>query len=101
MTRLLLCTCLLGAACLVGVAAPAEAAQRSCVSVSEYRQVDRGMTRRSVHRLFDTGGRRVAFYSTGVFSSEIRRYRGCPRFSAVSVSYRNGRVRAKSAIWGL
>jgi len=88
-------------ATLTGVSTPAQAAVRGhCVSPGEYRQVHRGMTRHHVHRIFDTRGRRTAFSRHGGVTAEIRRYRGCPRRSAVSVAYGNGRVRGKSASWG-
>ena len=100
--RQVLCAFALAIACLAGTAASpahAQAEARACVSPGEYRQVHRGMTKRRVHRIFDTRGRRVAFSRDGRFTSEIRRYRGCPRRSAVSVGYGNRRVRSKSAVW--
>jgi len=85
---------------LTGGAVPAHAdLPATCVNRGEYRQVHQGMTMRRVHRIFDGRGRRTAFSRHGRFTSEIRRYRGCPHRSAVSVSYGNGRVRSKSASW--
>jgi hypothetical protein len=87
-------------ATLTGVSTPAQAAiPGPCVSRGEYRQVHRSMTKHRVHRIFDTRGRRTAFSRRGGVTAEIRRYRGCPRHSAVSVAYGNGRVRGKSASW--
>jgi hypothetical protein len=86
-------------ACLVAMPSPAQAEARRCVSPGEYAQVHKGMPKRAVHRVFDTRGRRVAFSRHGRFTSEIRRYPGCPHRSAVSVAYGNGRLRAKSASW--
>jgi hypothetical protein len=98
--RPILCAFVLAVTCMAGAAAPAQAEGRHCVSPGEYRQVHRGMTKRHVHRVFDTRGRRVAFSRDGRFTSEIRRYRGCPRDSVVSVAYGNRRVTSKSAVWG-
>jgi hypothetical protein len=95
-----LCVCAVTVVCLAGTVVPAQAAGRACVTVREYGQVHRGMSLRSVHRVFDTRGRRVVFFSHDGFSSEIRRYRGCARLSIVSVAYNNGRLRSKSAVWG-
>jgi hypothetical protein len=86
-------------ATLAGGAVSAHAEARACVSPGEYRQVHRGMTKHRVHQIFDTRGRRTAFVRRGGSTFQIRRYRGCPRHSAVSVAYGNGRVRAKSASW--
>ena len=98
--RQLLCACVLVLACLGGTVSLAQAGGQACVNRGEYRQVHKSMTKRRVHRIFDSRGRRVAFSRNGRFTSEIRRYRGCPRRSAVSVAYGNGKVRSKSAVWG-
>lgn len=98
--RQLLCTCALVLAGLGATSPSAQADTPGCVNRGEYRQVHKGMTKRRVHQIFDTRGRRVAFSRNGRFTSEIRRYRACPRRSAVSVGYGNRRVRSKSAVWG-
>lgn len=92
-----LCAFALVATCLIGIPTTAQADTKVCVSPGEYSHVHRGMTKRRVHRVFGSRGRRVAFSRRGRHTSEIRRYRGCPRRSMVSVSYVNGRLRAKSA----
>ncbi len=89
----------LAAALLTAVGTPTQGTPGPCVSRGEYRQVHRGMTRHHVHRVFDTRGRRTAFSRNDEFTFEIRRYRGCPRHTAVSVGYGNGRVKGKSASW--
>ena len=86
-------------AALTCVSAQAQATPGPCVSRGEYRQVHRGMTKHHVHQVFDTRGRPTAFSRRGGFTSEVRRYRGCPRHSAVSIAYGNGRVRTKSALF--
>lgn len=95
----ILCAFALALACLVGPLPSAQAQSGACVSHSEYRHVHKGMSKRRVHRVFDTRGRRVAFFRRGRYTVEIRRYRGCPRGSAVSVGYGNRRLRSKSAHW--
>ena len=84
-------------ATLTAAGVPAQATPGPCVSRGEYQQVHRSMTKHRVHRIFDTRGRRTAFSRHGRSTFEVRRYRGCPRHTAVSVAYGNRRVRAKSA----
>jgi hypothetical protein len=98
----ILCAVALVCACLTGPATSvvtAQAATKACVSPGEYKQVHRGMPKRRVHQVFGARGRRVAFSRRGRHTSEVRRYRGCPNRSAVSVAYGNGRLRSKSAVW--
>jgi hypothetical protein len=84
----------------LGVAAPAAHADTpGCVVKAEYRQVQKGMTKRRVHRIFDTDGKRDAIARSGGQTFEIRSYRTCSRFSAVSLSFDNGRMSGKSAVW--
>jgi hypothetical protein len=87
------------AAASVGIIAPDAHAARPCVTKAEYRAVHDGMTKHRVHRIFDTRGRQEAFARSGRFTSEVRSYRTCRRGSAVSVSFGNRRVTAKSAVW--
>ncbi len=86
---------------LVVATSPAAAAQDTprCVTKKEYRKVHKGMTKKRVHRIFDTRGRRDAFAQSGGHTAEIRSYRTCSRFSAVSISYGDGRLDGKSAVW--
>jgi hypothetical protein len=84
----------------VGVVAPAAHADTAgCVTKSEYRKVNKGMSKTRVHRIFDTDGRREAIARSGRFTSEIRTYRTCSRFSSVALSFGNGQVDGKSAVW--
>jgi hypothetical protein len=78
---------------------PAYADSERCVSRGEFSRVHDGMSKRRVHRIFDVRGRRTVFVKVGRFSTEIRRYRGCPRRSRISVVYGNGRVESKAARW--
>lgn len=86
-------------ATLTAAGTPAQATPGACASPGEYRQVHLGMTRHHVRQIFDTRGRRTHFNRQGGFTFEVRRYRGCPRHSAVSVTYGNRRVRSKDASW--
>ena len=87
------------------VAPPAEAADTpTCVTRAEYRAVSRGMTKARVHQIFDIAGHRDAISWAGGYGAEIRSYRPCSRYSAVSIAYekRPGgvwRLSAKSAVW--
>ena len=85
-------------------AAPAAADTAGCVTRAEYRAVHKGYSMTRVHRIFDTAGKRAAIATSGGYGSQIRSYRTCSRFSAVSVSFfrRPGgiwRMDAKSAVW--
>ena len=97
--RRVACAVVLLLAALTGAAQPAQAEAGACVNPGEFGQVHKGMTKHRVHRIFDTRGRQIAFSRHGRFTSEIRRYRGCPNHSTVSIGYGNGRVRSKSASW--
>jgi hypothetical protein len=80
----------------IGIGAPAAYADSAgCVSKAEYRHVHGGMQMWRVHRIFDTRGHHVVGRVV-----EVRSYRGCPRHSAVSITYRHRRVSAKAAVWG-
>ncbi len=83
---------------------PASADTPDCVTRAEYRKVHRGDSKPRVHRIFDVRGKREAISSSGGYKSEIRSYRTCSRFSAVSIAWekkpnRPWRLSAKSAVW--
>ncbi len=93
---------LAAAAILTGgmAALPNEAsAQAGCVSQAEFRQVKRGMSKAKVHRIFDTAGRRDAISHGGGFTFEIRSYKACSKYGAVSVGYTNGKLESKAAVF--
>lgn len=78
--------------------------QRPCVTRGEYRAVHKGMTKAKVQAIFDTKGKRQAIAWSGGYASEVRSYRTCSPYSAVSVAFdkRPGRpfkLSAKSAVW--
>ena len=93
--RKCLSTLVIGMALVTAVAPAAQADTRGCVSKGEFDHVHRGMAVSRVHRIFDTNGRLEV--SLGRMS--IRKYRPCPRHSAVSVTYRRGHVSAKVGIF--
>lgn len=81
------------------VPAPASAATPGCVTSREFAKVRKGWSKAKVHRAFGTRGKRAAFARAGRFTSEVRSYRTCTRYGAVAVSYSNGRLAAKSAVF--
>src|SRR5688572_3955510 len=81
----------------LGTAMPASADTPGCVTRKEYRAVTKGMSKSAVHAKFDTAGKRQAIATTSGYTVEIRSYRTCSPYSAVSISYENGRLSAKSA----
>ena len=60
-----------------------------CATEHEYRQVERGWSRRRVHRLFDTRGRPT-------FGKETRNYELCEPYGIVQVRYDDDRVVEKA-----
>lgn len=96
----MLCAVALAVASVGLAAPPAQAADTPrCVTKVEYRKVHDDMRRWRVHRIFDIRGRRVAIARRNGFTAEVRSYRTCRRGSAVSVTYGNGRVDSKFAVW--
>jgi hypothetical protein len=79
--------------------APASADTGGCVTKTEFRKVHKGMKKQRVHRIFDTRGHRDAFAQSGGHTAEIRSYRTCSPYSAVAISYGDGRLDGKSAVW--
>src|SRR3954453_16071216 len=69
-----------------------------CVTRAEYHQVQNGLTKKHVHRIFDSAGER--YMREGRF--EIRTYNPCSdrRFGWVTVNYIDGRVTSKRAHFG-
>jgi hypothetical protein len=76
-------------------------AGENCVTKVEFASVSDGMTRAQVARIFDTDGRQTARVSSNGHVYSLRAYLPCPKSSSVSVSFKDGRVFAKSAHWGL
>ena len=83
---------------------PAQADTPGCVTRAEYRAVTKGMTKARVHKIFDTDGRRQAISTSGGYAFEIRSYKTCAPYSAVSVGFEKKpggvlRMSNKSAVW--
>lgn len=83
----------------VTLAPAAQADTKGCVTQKEFRQVKKGMTKRKVARIFDTKGTQDAISSAGGYTFEIRSYRACTQFGAVSIGFANGKLDVKSAIF--
>lgn len=97
LSALLLAALMLGG---VSVAAPTPAAAADgCVAQSEFAKVKKGFSKAKVARVFGTKGKREAISRGYGVTIEIRSYRACTRFGAVSVSFENGRLSAKSAVF--
>ena len=81
------------AAGLVATTAAAQAEgghQGRCVTYGEFANAQAGMSKRQVHRLFDSRGKRVSTSSYSGLRSEMRTYRACDgvrRFSDVTIDY--------------
>ena len=84
---------------VVGAPLAAQADTPGCVTRAEYSHVHKGTTKARVSRIFDTSGHRQVIARSGRFTSEIRSYRTCSRYSVVSISFGNGKLDAKSAVW--
>ena len=64
----------------------------------------RGDTKKKVHRVFDTDGRRDAISQGGGYAYEVRSYKSCTQFGAVSVGFEKEgggtwKLSSKSAVW--
>ncbi len=68
----LLASALLGGG-LVAATAPAQADTPGCVSKPKVRRIEKGMTKKHVHRIFDTAGR----FADGAAGGYTRGYRYC------------------------
>jgi hypothetical protein len=94
-------TLVLGAWLLVPIqhadAGASDKAER-CVTRVEYRKVHDGMTKKRVHRIFDSAGTQT--FLEGRY--ETRNYTPCTdrQFGWVNVSYKETRVVAKQVYWG-
>lgn len=81
-------------------AAPATAAgNTSCVTSWEFAKVKKGWSKSSVARAFGTKGKREVISRGYGMVMEIRSYDACTQFGVVSVSFDNGRLSAKSAVF--
>jgi hypothetical protein len=84
----------------VTIAAPAQAAGTpGCVTRAEYKAVHKGNSLTRVKAVFGTGGTRMSRVVFGGSSAEIRSYRTCSVYSSVVVSYSDGLVQNKAAVW--
>lgn len=72
---------------LVTVGGPAEAATKGCVTRSEYRAIEKGMTRAQVERAFDARRSKPGDGGAGGYS---RIYRACDQEHGVVVEYAVG-----------
>ncbi|MGH3484796.1 MAG: hypothetical protein ACRDPQ_16375 [Nocardioidaceae bacterium] len=86
----------------VALSSPAAADTPGCVTKTEFRKIHKGMKRERVHRIFDTNGRQTYTFWIGGDHYSSREYRACrhPRWSLVSIDYKNARVDGKFAYWG-
>jgi hypothetical protein len=97
---------LAAAAVLVPVQTANAATNRSpgCVTRAEYRSVHKGWTKARVTKTFGTAGHREAIARSAGYGSEVRSYKTCSTYSAVSVAFDKNpggawRLSAKSAVW--
>lgn len=85
------------------VASPASAS--GCVTRTEYKHVHKGQTITKVKSIFHGyGGHREARSVSGGYGTQVRNYRTCQPYSAVSISFSKSpggvyRVDAKTAVW--
>lgn len=77
----------------------AEAQAAGCVTQGEFKRAKKGMSKASVAAVFGTRGHRDAIARSGGYVSEIRSYQSCSAYGAVAISYMNGRLTAKSAVF--
>lgn len=75
------------------------ARRAGCVTQGEFAKAKKNMTKKRVHAIFGTKGTRSAISSGGGFTFEIRSYKTCTPYGAVSVGFENGRLSSKSAVF--
>ena len=100
MKKLILAT-LSSLAVLTALLSPSPAAHASpgCVTQKEFQQVKKGFKKKRVHNIFDTAGKRQDISKGGGVTFEIRSYRACTQFGAVSIGFQNGKLQSKSAVF--
>ncbi len=76
-----------------------QAQAAGCVTQGEFKRAKKGMSKASVAAVFGTRGKRDAIARSGGYVSEVRSYTACSAYGAVAVSYLNGRLTAKSAVF--
>ena len=84
-------------------ALPAAGDTAGCVTKAEYGKANHGMTKRHVHRVFDTAGRQTFKGTTPLGTQyESRQYRTCtnPKSGFVHIDYKNQGLIEKGAYWG-
>lgn len=79
--------------------APATYAASACVSKAEFKKLKNGMTKAKVKSITGTGGTLVSAAGTGSFRIEIRSYKACTQFGAVSIGYMGGKLNSKTGIF--
>lgn len=62
------------------------------MTANEFAQVHRGMSQRSVHRIFGTTGQRDWIRRRNGHVGEVRSYGSCDDYGGATVRYRDGRV---------
>ncbi len=77
----------------------ATSSRAGCVDRGEYRAAKKGMSPAKIKRMFGTNGTRDAISQGGGHKVEIRSYRACTRFGAVSLSFTNDKMDDKVAVW--
>jgi len=74
-------------------------AKAGCVTQGEFRKAKKGMRIKKVHRIFGTKGKREALPKGYGITIEIRGYKTCTKYGAVSVLFENGKLSTKSAVF--
>lgn len=70
-----------------------------CVTRGEFRRAKKGMTKARVAKVFGTKGKRAAISSGGGYTFEIRSYKTCTPYGAVSIGFENGKLSNKTGIF--
>lgn len=94
----------LAAAVLVPAGAASANTTPTCITRPEYRQVKKGMTLLRIKHITGIAGHRMAIATSGGYSTQIRNFKTCSPYSAVSMSFdKHGsgswRMDGKSAVW--
>lgn len=99
-TATLLAAAVMSAGLVTATVPAADAApSKGCVTAPEFAKVKKGMTSAKVAKIFGTAGKREAYSAGYGYRYEIRGYKTCTPYGAVSLGFANGKLDTKSAVF--
>jgi len=84
---------------LVGTAPLPAMASPGCVTQQEFKKIRNGMSKAQVAKLVGTKGKLFSAAGSGSYRFEIRSYKACTEFGAVSIGFMGGKVSSKTGLF--